>query len=92
MEDILRELYEGRYNGRMTFKPKEEHYRLADERVSKLSDEVINTLKSHGVENADDLVNDWLNAWFNLTEEELIYSYKKGAKLGLELSRELQML
>lgn len=89
MEDILRDLYEGQYCARLNKKAEHIDYLKADEKCIEISDDMIKFLNEHGIDDADDLVNRWIQAWFTFTDEELIIAYKKGVKFGFEIYKEM---
>lgn len=85
MEDILRKLYDSS----TTRKPSSQEYLRAKHHASDLSDKLIEKLEQLGVEDADDLITAWTDAWFTFTNEELILSFKKGIGIGFQLSNQL---
>ncbi|MEG0164894.1 DUF6809 family protein [Anaerorhabdus sp.] len=89
MEDILRTLYNGEYTAVEGYKLTERNYELADEKATELSNNIIKTLDESNFKNADQVVEEWLDAYYNLTNEELINCFKKGVKLGFQLCKEL---
>lgn len=90
MEDVLRRLYEGEYRARLTFKPKNEMYQRINAESDAMSEKMASVLKEHGVDDAEDLVSEWMDAWFTLTNEELIISFKRGVRLGFQISSQIQ--
>lgn len=85
MEDILRKLYESS----TVQKPSSQEYLRAKHHASDLSDKLIEKLEQLGVEDANDMITEWTDAWFTFTNEELILSFKKGIGIGFQLSNQL---
>lgn len=85
MEDILRKLYDSS----TTQKPSGQEYLRAKYHASDLSDKLIEKLEQLGVEDANDMITEWTDAWFTFTNEELILSFKKGIGIGFQLSNQL---
>lgn len=90
MEDVLRRLYEGEYRARLTFKPKNEMYQRINAESDAMSEKMASILKEHGVDDAENLVSEWMNAWFAFTDEELIISFKRGVQFGFQLYSQIQ--
>ena len=90
MEDILRKIYSGEYSVEGSFKWDDETFIEADKKTTELSDKYIAELKSKGIENAEQVLDDWINAYYTLTREELIVVFKKGVAFGFNLAKEIE--
>ena len=92
MEDILRSIFEGNYVVEQPFRNTDEAYQKIDAQTTKLCDDMISKLTDKGVENAELMVDDWINVYNALTREELILMFKKGVSFGFGLAKEIEEL
>lgn len=89
MENLIRQLYFGEYNAAALQKPTTEQYQRMYAKASEVNQKIVDELKRKGVEDAEELAEEWVNAWFAFTNEELADSFKKGIKFGVEFTKEL---
>lgn len=84
MEDIWRSIFEGNYVVEQPFRNTDEAYQKIDEQTTKLCDDMISKLTDRGIENAELMVDDWINVYNALTREELILMFKRAFSLDLD--------
>lgn len=92
MEDLIRQLYFGQYHAAAEKRTAESHYQDAYGKASEISQKIVDELKSKGVEEAEEMAEEWLNGWFTFTAEELAESFKKGVRFGVEFCKEVNEL
>lgn len=90
MNDLLRQIYSGEYEVEGIYKNKNAEYVEADEVFTKLSDQIIELLKSNPNIDAEEMVQEWIDAFYVVTKEELIVAYKKGVAFGFRLAKEIE--
>lgn len=89
MGDLIQQIYYGKYSAEDSLKPTTEQYQKMYEKALKVNQKIVDELKRKGVENAESLAEEWISAWFTFTDEELVESFKKGVKFGVQFSKEL---
>ena len=92
MERLLSQLYHGQYCAESMKTPTDKQYQEALGKALAINQKIVDELKKNGVEDPETLSDEWKNAWFNFTTEELIQCFKKGIKFGLQLREELDEL
>lgn len=92
MGNLIQQLYYGEYSVETSLKPTTEHYRQMYAKAIEINQKIVDELKRKGVDDAESLAEEWISAWFTFTDEELVESFKKGVKFGVDFCKELSDL
>lgn len=92
MEKLISQLYHGQYCAAAMKTPTDKQYQETLGKASAINQKIVDELKKKGIDDAEVLADEWKNAWFTFTTEEIIQSFKKGIKFGLQFREELDEL